>query len=122
MSLTKLNAALQANLDDLRATGRDKGAEMIIEKIIKADGDKGPRYIINGHDGTEFIKMNANSYLGMSMMPQVIEAEEKAAQEYGVGPGAVRFISGTHRPHIDLETKLAQFHGREAAMIFSRSM
>jgi glycine C-acetyltransferase len=119
MSLTKLNAALQANLDDLRATGRDKGAEMIIEKIIKADGDKGPRYIINGHDGKEFIKMNANSYLGMSMVPEVIEAEEKAAQEYGVGPGAVRFISGTHRPHIDLETKLAQFHSREAAMIFS---
>lgn len=119
MSLTKLNAALQANLDDLRASGRDKGPEMIIEKIIKAEGTKGPRYVINGYEGKEFIKMNANSYLGMSMVPQVIEAEEKAAQEFGVGPGAVRFISGTHRPHIDLEAKLAEFHGREAAMIFS---
>lgn len=119
MGLNKLNAALQANLEDLRNTGRDKGPEMIIEKVIKASGDKGPRYLINGQGEKEFLKMNANSYLGMSMNKEVIEAEEKAAQEYGVGPGAVRFISGTHRPHIDLENKLAEFHGREAAMIFS---
>jgi glycine C-acetyltransferase len=36
-----------------------------------------------------------------------------------VGPGAVRFISGTFRPHRDLEKKLAHFHGREEAMAFS---
>ncbi|MDY6915283.1 MAG: aminotransferase class I/II-fold pyridoxal phosphate-dependent enzyme, partial [Candidatus Cloacimonadota bacterium] len=119
MSLKKLNEVLQNNLEELRKSGRDKGPEMIIEKIIKARGDKGPRYIIKGHGDKEFLKMNANSYLGMSMLPEVIEAEEKAAQEYGVGPGAVRFISGTHRPHINLENKLAEFHGKEAAMLFS---
>ena len=63
--------------------------------------------------------MNANSYLGMSMNPEVIKAEEEAAQKFGVGPGAVRFISGTHTPHIELEEKLAAFHKREAGMIFS---
>ena len=63
--------------------------------------------------------MNANSYLGMSLRKDVIEAEEKAAQEFGVGPGAVRFISGTHKPHLDLEKKLAEFHSRESAMLFS---
>jgi glycine C-acetyltransferase len=119
MGLKKLNAALQKNLQDLRESGRDKGPEMIIEKIVKASGENGPRYLIRGYAGKQFIKMNANSYLGMSMLPEVIEAEENAAQEYGVGPGAVRFISGTHRPHIDLETKLAEFHGKEAAMLFS---
>jgi len=36
-----------------------------------------------------------------------------------VGPGAVRFISGTYAPHVELEGHLAAFHGREAAMIFS---
>src|SRR5690606_25566133 len=35
------------------------------------------------------------------------------------GPGAVRFISGTYAPHVELERRLAAFHGREAAMIYS---
>jgi glycine C-acetyltransferase len=46
-------------------------------------------------------------------------AEEAATQEFGAGPGAVRFISGTYAPHVALERELAAFHGREAAMIFS---
>lgn len=119
MALNKLNEVLFANLEELRASGRDKGEELVIRKIKKAAGKFGPRYYLEGFGDKEFIKMNANSYLGMSMNPEVIEAEEKAAQEFGVGPGAVRFISGTHTPHIALEKKLAEFHGREAAMIFS---
>ncbi|MFC1887435.1 aminotransferase class I/II-fold pyridoxal phosphate-dependent enzyme [Candidatus Cloacimonadota bacterium] len=119
MALKKLNAALGRNLDDLRSTGRDKGAELVIKEIKKPQGEFGARYILEGYGDQEFIKMNANSYLGMSMNKEVIEAEEEAAQKFGVGPGAVRFISGTHTPHIQLEKKLAEFHEREAAMIFS---
>jgi glycine C-acetyltransferase len=63
--------------------------------------------------------MNSNSYLGMSLRLEVIAAEEEAAQQYGAGPGAVRFISGTYDAHVALERRLAAFHEREAAMIFS---
>ena len=119
MPLKKLNAALEQNLKDLRESGRDKGAELVIKEIKKPKDEFGPRYILEGYGDKEFVKMNANSYLGMSMNPDVIEAEEAAAQKFGVGPGAVRFISGTHTPHIELEQKLAEFHGREAGMIFS---
>jgi len=63
--------------------------------------------------------MNSNSYLGMSLREEVIAAEEEAVRKYGVGPGAVRFISGTYQPHVDLEQKLAAFHSRQAAMLFS---
>jgi len=63
--------------------------------------------------------MNANSYLGMSLKNEVIKAEERAAQEFGAGPGAVRFISGTYAPHIELEKELARFHRKESAMLFS---
>ncbi|NQT64891.1 MAG: aminotransferase class I/II-fold pyridoxal phosphate-dependent enzyme [FCB group bacterium] len=119
MALERLNAALNKNLEDLRTTGRDKGTELVISEIKEANGKFGPRYILVGYGEQEFIKMNANSYLGMSMNPEVIEAEEAAAQKFGVGPGAVRFISGTHTPHIALEKKLAEFHEREAGMIFS---
>ncbi|HET6928518.1 MAG TPA: aminotransferase class I/II-fold pyridoxal phosphate-dependent enzyme, partial [Hyphomicrobiaceae bacterium] len=38
---------------------------------------------------------------------------------YGTGPGAVRFISGTWEPHVALERRLAAFHDRPAAMLFS---
>jgi len=119
MPVKKLITALDNNLKDLRESGRDKGAEMIITKVFKPEGEFGPRYYIEGGGDTKFIKMNSNSYLGMSLNPEVTAAEEHAAEEYGVGPGAVRFISGTYTPHIELEKKLAEFHGRESAMIFS---
>ncbi len=119
MSLGKLENTLRIKLDELNEKGTSKGNELVINKIIPANGEKGTRYIIEGYGDKEFLKMNANSYLGMSLRKDVIEAEEKAAQEFGVGPGAVRFISGTHKPHLDLEKKLAEFHSRESAMLFS---
>jgi glycine C-acetyltransferase len=63
--------------------------------------------------------MNSNSYLGMGLRAEIIAAEEAAARQFGAGPGAVRFISGTYSTHVELERSLAAFHGREAAMIFS---
>jgi glycine C-acetyltransferase len=63
--------------------------------------------------------MNANAYLGLSCDPEMIAAEEQAVRAYGTGPGAVRFISGTWAPHVKLEHRLAAFHGRDAAMLFS---
>ncbi|MGH8489498.1 MAG: aminotransferase class I/II-fold pyridoxal phosphate-dependent enzyme, partial [Gammaproteobacteria bacterium] len=65
------------------------------------------------------IRMNSNAYLGMALREEVIAAEEHAARAYGAGPGAVRFISGTYGPHVELERRLAAFHGREAALVFS---
>ncbi|MCD6337017.1 MAG: pyridoxal phosphate-dependent aminotransferase family protein [Candidatus Neomarinimicrobiota bacterium] len=116
--MKKLNKALGKYTRDLLASGRAKGKEQIITKVIKAHGVNGPRYILDGSQ-LKYIKMNSNSYLGLSMHPAVIDAEEKATRNFGVGPGAVRFISGSYKEHIDLEKTLASFHNREAAMIFS---
>ena len=76
-------------------------------------------FLLQGEGDKEFIRLNSNSYLGMGLRPEVIAAEEEATREFGAGPGAVRFISGTYQAHLDLEVKLAKFHRREAAMIFS---
>ena len=119
MPLTSLNTALDKLLKELYESGRAKGKEHVIVKAIKAKGKKGPRYLLEGWGKKEFIKMNSNSYLGLSLREDMILAEEKAAKNFGVGPGAVRFISGTYKAHIDLEKKLAKFHGREAGMLFS---
>jgi glycine C-acetyltransferase len=119
MSLQKFNAALQLELNDLYEKGTAKGKEMVITGVKPAEGNSGPRYFVEGAGNKEFLKMNSNSYLGMSLRKEVIEAEEAAAKEFGVGPGAVRFISGTYKVHTQLEERLAKFHNREAGMIFS---
>ncbi|HKK58848.1 MAG TPA: aminotransferase class I/II-fold pyridoxal phosphate-dependent enzyme [Salinivirga sp.] len=110
---------LTKNVDELEKSGRAKGAEKVITQCIPAQKGKGPRYLLEGYGNKEFIRMNSNSYLGLSLRKDMIEAEEKGAAEFGVGPGAVRFINGTFKSHLDLEAKLAAFHGREAGMIFS---
>ena len=119
MALDKLSDVLSAHLDELRNRGSLKGKETVICGIRPAKGKKGPRYYIEGEGDKEFIRMNANNYLGMSLKKEVIKAEERATKEFGVGPGAVRFISGTYVPHLMLEKKLAQFHKKESAMVFS---
>lgn len=119
MSVEALEGVLNERLDELRVKGTLKGKEMVITGVKPAEPGKGPRYYIEGQGNKEFLKMNANSYLGLSLNQEVIEAEEETARKFGAGPGAVRFISGTYQPHVELEKRLAKFHGREAAMIFS---
>lgn len=117
--LDRLEKTLGDNLEALRSEGRAKGKELIITGVDKPSGDTGPRYYLKHHGDKKFIRMNSNSYLGLTLRDDIREAEEAGATAYGVGPGAVRFISGTFKPHRDLEKKLAAFHGREEAMIFS---
>jgi len=119
MSLEKLNILLNKEVGLLKEKGTAKGKETVVTGLKPADGKKGTRYFIQGKGKKEFIRMNSNSYLGMSLRKDVIKAEEKAARQFGAGPGGVRFISGTYKAHILLEEKVAEFHSREEAMIFS---
>ncbi len=118
MPLTRTEKWINKDLENRRKTGVLKGPECVITRIKPASGKKGPRYVLEG-DGKEYIKMNSNSYLGLSLNKEVIKSEEKNAEKFGAGPGAVRFINGTFKTHVELERKLAGFHKREAAMIFS---
>lgn len=119
MSVERLKNVLTNELNDLKEKGTLKGKETVVSGIKRGDATRGTRYFLLNSPGKEFLRMNANSYLGMSIREEVIKAEEDATKIYGVGPGAVRFISGTFKPHIDLENRLAAFHGRESAMLFS---
>lgn len=119
MPLDKLNKWASEKLSQLERDGTAKGRESIINRVERPSCTQGPRYFLEGEGTKEFIKMNSNSYLGMSLNEEVIKAERESAEKFGVGPGAVRFIHGTFKPHVELETKLAAFHRREACMIFS---
>jgi glycine C-acetyltransferase len=113
-----LSPLLAARLDELARGGRLKGREGVIRAVVPASAGHGPRYLIEGED-TPFLRMNSNGYLGMALRREVEAAEEAAVARYGTGPGAVRFISGTFSPHVELERRLAAFHDRPAAMLFS---
>jgi glycine C-acetyltransferase len=113
----RLDALLRAELEALKGEGRRKGAETILTDIIPAKDGRGPRYRIEGEGS--FLRMNANNYLGLSLHRHVVAAEHDGVGRFGTGPGAVRFISGTWTAHVALERRLAAFHGRDAAMVFS---
>jgi glycine C-acetyltransferase len=114
-----LTRALAARLDEMAQSGRLKGAESPIREVIPARNGRGPRYLIEGEGDKEFLRMNSNGYLGLALRDEIVAAEEQAAAACGTGPGAVRFISGTWATHTALERRLAAFHGRPAAMLFS---
>ena len=114
----RLDEALAGELSDLTASGTDKGSEAVVTDVLPPQGGLGRRYRLAGSD-TLFVRMNSNSYLGLSHHPAVIAAEESATQRFGAGPGAVRFISGTYQAHVDLESRIGSFHGREAAIVYS---
>jgi glycine C-acetyltransferase len=114
----RLDSVLAARISELEASGTAKGDEHVIDDVLPPADGFSRRYLLDG--GIRgFLRMNSNSYLGLSHHPAVLDAEEEASRKFGAGPGAVRFISGTYRPHRDLEHRLASFHGRDGAIIYS---
>ena len=65
------------------------------------------------------INFASNDYLGLADDPILREAAKAAIDQYGVGSGASRLVSGTRPPHTLVEEKLARFKGTEAALTFS---
>ena len=69
-------------------------------------------------DGRRVILLASNDYLGLSRHPSLKRAAIEATERYGVGSGASRLISGTLRPHLELEQALAEFKETERALVF----
>lgn len=118
MGHDRLDSVLAGEVTQLEVAGTAKGAEKVITDVVPPHGGHGRRYRLAG-SAVEFLRMNSNGYLGLAHHPAVIEAEERATAHFGTGPGAVRFISGTTHPHVDLERRLAGFHTRGDAVVFS---
>lgn len=70
-------------------------------------------------DGKKVLMFGSNSYLGLTSHPKVKEAAIRAIEKYGTGCAGSRFLNGTLDLHIELEQRLAEFVGKEAALVFS---
>lgn len=114
-----LEAFLDQQLQQLTAQGVRKSEERVISGYEEATAQHGPRLRLKDHGQRLFLAMNSNSYLDLHRHPAVLAASEAAGKFYGAGPGAVRFISGTYQPHLTLESRLAAFHQRPAAILFN---
>jgi len=115
MSLDPLDHSLREDLKSRQSQGIFKPPERIIKAYCAPLNGHGPRYKLQGFD-QPFLRVNSNSYLGLSHHQDCLDAAETASRDLGLGPGAVRFIDGTFQPHIDLESRIARFLDKPAAV------
>jgi glycine C-acetyltransferase len=69
-------------------------------------------------DGERVLNFCSNNYLGLANHPRMRQTAKVAIDQMGIGPAAVRSIAGTTALHLELERKLAEFKGVEAALTF----
>jgi 8-amino-7-oxononanoate synthase len=69
--------------------------------------------------GKQLVNFSSNDYLGLANDARLRAAAIATIEEFGVGAGASRLLSGTQSPHVRLERALAQWKETEAALTFS---
>ncbi len=84
--------------------------------FLPLDENEGTEVDFQGH---RLIMCGSNNYLGLTTHPKVREAAIQAIQKYGTSNTGSRFLNGTLRLHRELEEELADFVGKEAALVFS---
>jgi 8-amino-7-oxononanoate synthase len=88
----------------------------IFPYFIPIDQAEGTEVVI---EGTKYIMIGSNNYLGLTVHPKVREAAAEAIRKYGTSCTGSRFLNGTLHMHLELEERLARWVGQEAALVFS---
>jgi 8-amino-7-oxononanoate synthase len=70
-------------------------------------------------DGKQLLGFCSNDYLGLANHPEINQAAKQAIDKYGVGSGASHLVCGHSSEHHALEQELAEFTGRDRALLFS---
>ncbi len=108
MSSKELTMYLEKELDQLKE-------KALYNTIDILESENGACIIV---DGKKMINLASNNYLGFANREELKKACIEATETYGVGAGAVRTINGSLKIHQQLEEKIAEFKGTEAAIAF----
>jgi glycine C-acetyltransferase len=104
---------LQQTLADIDAAGLTKRERLIASPQggrITLASTTGPRQVVN---------LCANNYLGLANHPDIVAAAKAALDEFGFGMASVRFICGTQTLHRQLERRIANYLGKDDAILFA---
>lgn len=87
--------------------------------FIPMEENEGTEVVFNGQ---RLIMCGSNNYLGLTTHPKVKAAAREALERYGTSCTGSRFLNGTLALHEQLEAELADWVGKEAALVFSTGM
>ncbi|MBL4583040.1 MAG: 8-amino-7-oxononanoate synthase [Pseudomonadales bacterium] len=94
----------------------DKKRQHLYRKRLEVESPQGAEIQI---DGRSYHNFCSNDYLGLANHPELVRSFQAAANTYGVGSGASHLINGHSSAHQNLELELAEFTGRDRALLFS---
>ncbi len=103
-----LYSHLTGELEKLKANGLYKKERLI-------ESPQGATITVNGREVLNFC---ANNYLGLANHPEVVRAARDGLDTWGFGLSSVRFICGTQTRHQQLERQIAEFFGKEDAILY----
>lgn len=103
----------------LYTTARDAMKDGYYPYFIPLNENEGTEVVFKGH---RMIMCGSNNYLGLTTHPKVREAACAAVNRYGTSCTGSRFLNGTLEMHEELEHRLAEWTGKEAALVFSTGM
>lgn len=111
---------IETDITEELARLKDRGLRRVLRSIESAQG---PRVRVKDSEGEnrpkEQLLLCSNDYLGLANHPAIKEALARGIDEYGVGAGASRLVSGTMAPHSLLEECIKDFFSAEAALLFN---
>jgi 8-amino-7-oxononanoate synthase len=95
---------------------REAKASGLYPYFLPLENSEGPSARFGGRDVT---MLGSNNYLGLTTHPRVRQAASDAALRFGTSCTGSRFLNGTIELHVELERRLAQFHGAEDVQTFT---
>jgi 8-amino-7-oxononanoate synthase len=111
-----MNPAGGAALDWLDRELADLDRQGLRRRLQTREGPQAARVVL---DGRELVNFGSNDYLGLAADPRLAAAAAEAGQREGWGSGASPLVTGHAAAHRQLEQRLAEFEGTEAALLFT---
>jgi 8-amino-7-oxononanoate synthase len=97
-------------------TAKEAQAAGLYPYFIPLTDSEGTEVTVGDH---RLIMIGSNNYLGLTTHPKVRQAAIDATRRYGTSCTGSRFLNGTLELHLELERRLTEFVGTEAALVFS---